>query len=376
MPQPTPSVPSVPQTTSHISENTPPRPSLATLWTDGLGKASIRSVQALAVAALVVVVLWAITRVPLVLIPVTLALILASAISPLVHLLARRHWPQALAVAASFLAILVVFGGVVTGVVYLIRAQARELAVRFTNGIQQLHDLLNNGPVKVSDAQLNSARDSIQRFFTNGSIGAEALSGAKAVGEIFAGVVLMVVILFFFLKDGPKIRGFFVGFMPSAHQATAHRALERSARVLGGYVRGTALVALTDAVIVGVALLILHVPLAVPLAVFVFIGGFIPIVGATVAGFLAVVVALVSNGPVAAVVVLAVIIAVNQLEHHVLQPAFMGRVLSIHGLAIVLSLAAGTMLAGIVGALLAVPVTAVGWTIIKTWRGRDEIQAA
>ncbi|WP_081998369.1 AI-2E family transporter [Sinomonas humi] len=366
----------MPQPTPPIEAPTASRPTLATLWTDGLGRASIRSVQALAVAALVVVVLWAITRVPLVLIPVTLALILASAISPLVHLLTRRRWPQALAVATSFLAILVVFGGVVTGIAYLIRAQAKELAVRFTNGIQQLHDFLNNGPVKVSDAQLNSARDSIQRFFTSGSIGSEALSGAKTVGELFAGVVLMVVILFFFLKDGPKIRGFFIGFMPAQHQSKAHRALERSAHVLGGYVRGTALVALTDAVIVVVALLILHVPLAVPLAVFVFIGGFIPIIGATVAGFLAVVVALVSTGPVSALIVLAVLIAVNQLEHHVLQPAFMGRVLSIHGLAIVLSLAAGTMLAGIVGALLAVPVTAVGWTIIKTWTGRDEVQAA
>ncbi|KHL01316.1 membrane protein [Sinomonas humi] len=332
----------------------------------------MRSVQTLSVAVLVAGVLWAITRVPLVLIPVTLALILASAISPLVHLLARHRWPRALAVAASFLAILSVFGGVVTGIVYLVRGQAGELAARFTNGIQQLHDFLNNGPVKISDAEINSARNSIQQFFTNGSIGTEALNGAMTVGEIFTGTLLMVVILFFFLKDGAKIRGFLVDFMPAEHQSTAHLALERSAHVLGGYVRGTALVALTDAVIVGVVLLILHVPLAVPLAVFVFIGAFIPIVGGTVAGSLAILVALVSAGPVAALIVLGVLIGVSQLEQHLLQPALMGRVLRIHGLAIVLSLAAGTMLAGIVGALLAVPVTAVGWTIIKTWTGRDE----
>lgn len=354
-----------------MPQPTPPRTNLSALWTDGLGRASIRSVQALAVAALVVALVWAMTRVPLVLIPLTLALILASAISPLVHLLTARHWPRALAVAASYVAILVVFGGIVTGVVYLIRAQAKELTDRFTNGIAQLHAFLNNGPVKVSDAQITSARDSIQRFFTNGSIGAEALTGARTVGEILAGIVLMIVILFFFLKDGAKIRGFFVGFMPPRHQPTAHRALERSAHVLGGYVRGTALIAVIDSILVAITLLILRVPLAVPLAVFVFIGAFIPIIGATLAGLLAVVVALVSSGPLPALIVLAVLIVVNQLEHHILQPLLMGRVLSIHGLAIVLSLAAGTMLAGIVGALLAVPVTAVGWTIIKTFTGRD-----
>jgi putative heme transporter len=112
------------------------------------------------------------------------------------------------------------------------------------------------------------------------------------------------------------------------------------------------------------------IPLALPLGVFVFIGGFIPIVGSTTAGTLAVVVALISNGPMPALIVLAVIIGVNQFEHHFLQPVLMGKVLSIHGLAILLALAAGTMIAGVIGALLAVPVTAVGWTVVKTLTGR------
>ncbi|MDO5752044.1 AI-2E family transporter, partial [Arthrobacter sp.] len=138
------------------------------------------------------------------------------------------------------------------------------------------------------------------------------------------------------------------------------------------YVRGTALIALTDALIIGLALAIMDVPLALPLALFVFIGGFIPIVGATAAGTLAVVVALVFNGPVPALVVLVVLVGANQLEHHVLQPLLMGKVLRIHGLVILLALAAGTTLAGLVGALLAVPLTAVGWSIVKTWTGRDD----
>lgn len=355
-----------------MTETPDPRPRLGELWTDALGRAGIRSIQALAVGALVWAVIWVLLRVPLVVIPVTLAVILASAIAPLVRRLDHAGWPRALAVLASFIAILVVFGGVVTGIVFLIRAQSHELAARFTAGFEQLHAFLTNGPVPVSDSQINQARDSLQQFFSNGSLGSEALTGARTIGEILASFVLMVVILFFFLKDGHEIKGFLIGFMPARYRDRAWLAAERSAIVLGGYVRGTALVALADAVIVGVGLLVLQVPLALPLAVFVFIGGFIPIVGATLAGVLAIGIALVSNGPVTALILLAVVILANQLEHHLLQPLLMGKVLSIHGLAILLALAAGSVLAGIIGALLAVPVTAVGWTVVKTWTGRGE----
>jgi predicted PurR-regulated permease PerM len=350
----------------------PPRRQLAALWTDGLGRAGTRSVQALAVGALLWVILWILLRIPLVVIPLVLAAILACAIAPLVRWLYVHRWPRALAVLASFVAILVVFGGIITGIVFLIRAQARELAERFTAGIEQLHAFLSNGPARISDEQITQARDSIQHFFTSGSIGAEALTGARAAGEVITSLILMAVILFFFLKDGRQILEFALWFMPPSHRAKARLAADRSAHVLGGYVRGTVLVAAADAVIVGTGLLILHVPLALPLAVFVFIGGFIPILGATLAGLLAVGIALISNGPVVGLIVLIVVLAANQIEHHLLQPLLMGRVLSIHGLAIILALASGTVLAGIIGALLAVPITAVAWAIIKVWTGRGE----
>ena len=141
---------------------------------------------------------------------------------------------------------------------------------------------------------------------------------------------------------------------------------ERSIIVVGGYVRGTLIIAAIDALIVVAGLLILRVPLAVPLTAVVFLGGFVPIIGATAAGSLAVLVALVENGPVPALIVLIILVVANQFEHHILQPLFMGRVLRIHGLVIILALAAGATLAGIIGALLAVPLTAVGWTIYKT----------
>ncbi|MGO4186722.1 AI-2E family transporter [Pseudarthrobacter sp. TAF60_1] len=224
---------------------------------------------------------------------------------------------------------------------------SRDLTAKAFTGIDRLHEFLNAGPIPVSDAQINATRDAVQHLFTSSSFGTEALTGARTLGE------------------------FLIGFLPATRRGKAHHAADRSAVVLGGYVRGTAIVAAADGLIVGVALAILGVPLALPLGVFVFIGGFIPIVGATAAGTLAVAVALISNGPVTALIVLAVVIGANQLEHHFLQPVLMGRVLSIHGLAILLALAAGTMTAGIIGALLAVPVTAVGWTIFKTLSGPD-----
>ncbi|MEV8041370.1 AI-2E family transporter [Arthrobacter sp. NPDC080082] len=343
----------------------------AALWSDGLGRAGTRAAQVLLLVGLAWVVIRVLILVPLVVIPVLLAVILAAAISPLVRWLAGHGWPRALAVLTSFVAVLAVFGGVVTAVVALVRMQFKELVTRALAGIDQLHAFLNNGPVPVSDQELANAKESVQKFFSSGNLGSDALTGLRTGGEILAGIVLMAVILFFFLKDGAVIRAFLFGFLPARHRDRAHRAAAASTRVLGGYVRGTALIAAIDAAIVAVALLILGVPLAVPLAVFVFIGGFIPIIGATAAGSLAVLVALVSNGPVPALVVLAVLIGANQLEHHVLQPLLMGKVLNIHGLVILLSLAAGTMLAGVIGALLAVPLAAVGWTIIKVWTGRD-----
>lgn len=355
-----------------VSKNAKPSAQeLPSIWDGGFGRTAIRSAQALLILAFAAVAIWVVTRVPLVIIPVLIALILSSAISPLVHWLTNHRWPRALAVLSSFVAILAVFGGVVTAVVFIIRSQSRDLVSGADDGIDQLHKFLNNGPYPISDQQINAIRESVQRFITSSAFGTEALTGLRVASEIVVGAVLMAVILFFFLKDGDKIRAFLFGFLPEAQRLKAHAAAERSTVVLGGYLRGTSIIALIDGLIVGLALTIMQIPLAVPLGVFVFIGGFIPIIGATAAGSLAVLVALIFNGPVAAIVVLVIIVGVNQLEHHILQPFLMGKVLRIHGLVILLALAAGSTLAGLVGALLAVPLTAVGWTVVKTWMEPD-----
>ena len=181
----------------------------------------------------------------------------------------------------------------------------------------------------------------------------------------------MAVVLFYFLKDGDRIWAFFLRMFPDDRRDKARLSGFRVMEVLGGYIRGTAIVALVDAVCIGAALFFLGVPLALPLTVIVFVGSFIPLVGATAAGVFAALIALVANGPVVALVVVIVIILVNQLEGNFLQPVVMGKSLSIHALVILLALTAGTILAGIIGAILAVPIAAVGWAVIKVWTGED-----
>jgi predicted PurR-regulated permease PerM len=173
------------------------------------------------------------------------------------------------------------------------------------------------------------------------------------------------------MKDGPKIWEFLLRPFTGSSYDRAKRVGGKTVDVLGGYIRGTATVAAVDAIGIGVALAILQVPLALPLAVIVFLTAFIPIVGATAAGILAALVALVANGPLAALIVIIVVIAVNQLEGNFLQPVVMARSLKLHPLIVLIALTIGTVLAGIVGAVLAVPIAAVAWGIVSVWNGPD-----
>jgi len=181
----------------------------------------------------------------------------------------------------------------------------------------------------------------------------------------------VVVILFFFLKDGDVIWNFFLRPFKGERLRRGRRIGTTSVRVLGGYVRGTAIIAFVDGAAIGIGLAILGVPLALPLAVIVFLTAFIPLIGATVAGILAALVALVANGWVVALIVVGIVVVVNQLEGNFLQPVVMAQSLKLHPLVILVALTAGTILAGIIGAVLAVPIAAVGWAIVKTWNAPD-----
>lgn len=338
------------------------------LWATGLGRAAVRSAQVLLILALVTVAVWAAVQLRLVVVPLLLAVLIAAAASPLVSWLSRRGLPRGLAAWVVLVGSLAVLGGLAWLVGRAARDQWDELRQGAAEGVSQLRDYLAQGPLQIDDAQLERAWEQASEVLAGPAVQAGALSGAVLLAEIVAGLFLGIVVLFFLLKDGSLISTFVRDFLPSRHTDRYDRAALRSVDVLGGYVRGTAVIALVDAVLIGAALAVLGVPLALPLAVVVFVAAFIPLVGATLAGFLAAVVALVSSGPVTALIVVVVVVVVNQVEGDVLAPVVLGASIKLHPLAILLALSGGTIVAGMVGAILAVPFTGVAWAVLQAWR--------
>jgi len=238
-------------------------------------------------------------------------------------------------------------------------------------GLDELVRFLTEGPLGLSQQQLDSALQSVAELLQSSGVQSGAISGATLVAEVITGILLGFVLLFFVLRDGDRIWAFIRQFLPERDDDRYELVAARSVDVLGGDVRGTAVIAFVDAVLIGIALAVLKVPLALPLAVIVFLTSFIPLVGATLAGTLAALVALVANGPIVALIVVAIVILVNQLEGDLLQPVVMAQSLKLHPLVILIALTAGTILGGIAGAVLAVPLTAVVWAIIKVWDAPD-----
>lgn len=347
-----------------------PASRVALLWSNPLGRAAIRAAQVLLVLTLVGIAVFGLSQVSLAVLPLLIALILSSALWPLVRL-ARKVMSAMLAAWTVFLGSLVVIGGIGAGIVFAVRAEWSGLVDQAVQGFQQLQGMVKDLPLQISQQQIDDGVNAVTDFLTSSQFGAGALTGLSAAGSFFTGLVLLLVILFFFLKDGDRIWAFFLSWIPRRHETKWRASGTRTVETLGGYIRGTAVIALVDAAGIGIALWILQVPLALPLAVIVFITSFIPMVGASFAGILATLVALVANGPVVALIVLGVVILVNQLEGNFLQPVVMAHALNLHALVILLALTIGTVLAGLVGAVLSVPLTAVAWAIVKIWTGRD-----
>ncbi|MET0724922.1 MAG: AI-2E family transporter [Leifsonia sp.] len=349
-----------------------PRPTLQQLLTDRLGEVGIRSLQILLVLTLVSVVVWGLVQLKLVVIPVLIALILAAALSPVIGWMRRRGLPAIVATWLTLIGGVVIFGGIVTLIVIAVRGQWDELSSSATKGIDRIGDFLQSGSLPIDQSQLDDIKKSITDFLTSSQFGAGAIAGVSVAAELITGALLVVVVLFFFLKDGDRIWAFFLRPFTGRSLERGRRVGATAVRTLGGYVRGTAIIAFVDAAGIGIGLAILGVPLALPLAVIVFIGAFIPIVGATVAGILAALVALVANGPLVALIVVGIVIAVNQLEGNFLQPVVQARSLKLHPLVILVALTAGTILGGIIGAVLSVPIAAVAWAIVKVWNPEGE----
>ncbi len=336
------------------------------VWGDTLGRLAQRCAQALLVLTVVVLIVYAATKLQLVVVPVLIALIVASAFRPVLRML-EKHMPRVIAAIIALLAGVSVFGGVITIAVFQVQSEYSALQKSVTSGIGAVADFVQNGPLNIGAAQIASVQKTLVGFVTSAQFGSGALAGVSTAAELLTGTVLAVIVLFYFMKDGPIIWAFLITpFRPDMH-VKLRRAGDSAVRTLGGYVRGTAIIAFVDAFFIGVAMVFLRVPLAIPLAILVFIGAFIPLVGATVTGIIAALVTLVTNGPTAAVVVIIVVVAVQQLEGNFLSPFVMGKSLKLHGLVVLLALTAGTILGGIFGTLISVPAAAVAWVVIKHW---------
>ncbi|GAA2538991.1 AI-2E family transporter [Microbacterium mitrae] len=346
----------------------PPRPSF---WADSFGKLATRSLQVIIVIALTAGVIIAMRVLNVVVIPVILALIFASAFAPVMRWLRARGFSSLWATIIAMLGSVVVLGGVVWLIVWQVRTQWPMLAEKAAAGWALLVDWATHLelPFVIDQDQIDQWLSQVGDFLTSAQFGSGALAGVGAVASFFTGLVLLIVVLFYFLRDGRAIWEFLLRPFRGTHEQRARRVGTKTVETLGSYVRGTAAVAAVDAIGIGICLFILQVPLALPLAVLVFLLAFIPLVGATVAGILAALVALVANGPFIALVVVAVVIGVNQIEGNFLQPVLMGRSLKLHSLVILIALAVGTLLGGVLGAVLAVPIAAVAWGIIQVWDG-------
>ncbi|MFC5285561.1 AI-2E family transporter [Actinokineospora guangxiensis] len=307
------------------------------------------------------VVIWLMGYFAHVVIPLAIALLLAALMAPGVAKLVEYRVPRGLAAAIVMIGGIAVVGGVLTFVISEFTTGLPELQRQVNQSLEQIRDWLVNGPLHLRVEQIQGYLDSIIETLkaNQSAITSGALTTAATIGEVLTGLLLTIFILIFFLYDGEGIWRFTVRGVPAGVRDRVDVAGRRGFSSLVSYVRATAAVAVFDAVGIGIGLWIVDVPLFVPLAALVFLTAFIPIIGALLAGTVAVLIALVANGFVTALIVLAIVVGVMQIESHVLQPWLLGRAVKLHPLAVVLAIAVGLIAAGIAGALLSVPLLAV-----------------
>lgn len=314
------------------------------------------------IGAALLYLLWQVmTTLSAVLIPAAVAVLLASLLQPLVRILITRGVPRWLAAVLVLVGSLAFLGGLLTLTVNAIISGSGDLGTALADGVTKVKDWLINGPLSLSEPEINAALSDLAGVVTSQSerILTSAGATAAAVAAFLTGLVLSLFTLYFFLYDGPWIWRQVLRVVPEQLRDRADRAGQRAFHALGGFSRATVIVALVDAVGIGIGLAIIGVPLVIPLASLVFLGGFVPYIGAFVAGLVAVLVALVSGGPVDALLVLALNVIVQQLEGDLLQPFLLGRVVRLHPLLVLFAIAIGVIVAGIVGALFAVPLVLV-----------------
>ncbi|MFJ1583266.1 AI-2E family transporter [Streptomyces sp. NPDC088197] len=332
----------------------------------------------LVLAGTVWVLMRVIGAVQLVVLAFTAGLLITALLQPFVARLKRRGVPRGVATAMVFVGGFVIMGLVGWFVVWQVMDNISNLSTSLQDGVNEVKKWLLNSPFHVTDDQINQVAKNLQEAIGSNTkaLTDAGLQGVTVIVELLTGILLAMFSTLFLLYDGPNIWNWFLKLFPDAARDGLAGAGPRAWRTLTLYVRGTVIVALIDAIFIGVGIFFLGVPMAVPLAVVIFLSSFVPLVGAVASGFIAVVVALVTQGPFTALMVLVVVLAVQQIEGHILQPFILGRAVRVHPLAVVLSVAAGSMIAGIGGAVVAVPLVAVGNTVVGYLRAHTKERAA
>ncbi len=311
----------------------------------------------------VAIVAWlVVSYLAAVVVPVVLAVFVAAALMPVVDVLQRWHIPRPIAAFLAVLATLALVGGVLTVIVPAFVSQLGELGRALAGAAEQLGAYLASTPFFGPQVDVQAiAKQAASHFFGGGSI-PTALGTAVTV---LASVILLIVVVLFYLAEGRWLASGVVSWLPEDRQPEVWQVATRIWDTVGRYFRALLVVALFDALLIGLGLFILNVPLALPLAVLVYVGAFLPYIGAVVSGLLAVMVALAERGLVTAIIVLALVLVVQQIEGNVIQPLVMGQLVRLPAFVVLVAIAIGAALLGVLGAFLAVPVASVAALVLR-----------
>ncbi len=325
------------------------------------------------IAAAGALIFTAASRASNILIPLAVAVLLTSLLTPLVNALHRGGFPRALASLSGVLALIVAVVGMITIASTQVASGWTDMVSSLSQGLDSIQRWLADGPFNVTGEQLSQLLETARQAVSSNQ--SAITSGALAVGasaiDFLAGTLIALIATFFFLLEGRKIWAFFVVMLPVAARVPVFEASRRGWRSLAQYARTQVMVAGVDAIGIGIGALALGLPFVVPIILVVFVASFVPIVGAFVSGALAVLIAFVVKGPVTALIMLAIVLGVQQIESHVLQPFLMGHAVALHPLAVIVAVGVGTYLYGIVGALFAVPLLATLNSTLRYLVGHD-----
>jgi putative heme transporter len=355
-----------------------PRRGRGTAIGEGITWAARWSLRLVLVALGITLIGWLVGQLWSIVLPVIMATIVATVLWPPTNWLRKHRFPPALAAATVLVIGMILLAGLITLISTSVAGSIPEITQSAVSGVQAIQQWLSGPPLNLAEGQLDAwlqtATAQLQASIS--SITSSVLTG---VGSVASGVVtalLTLVLVFLFVKDGPRFLPWLRAVAGDGAGGHIAEVLRRVWKTLADFIRVQAIVAAVDGILIGIGLVVLGVPLAVPLAVLTFLGGFVPIVGAIVAGVLGVLVALVSNGFTTALIVLAIIVAVQQLEGNVLQPILQGRSLGLHAAVVLLAVTAGGTLYGIAGAFLAVPVAAAGAVVLRYLGERIDARVA